>query len=99
MEYSPIEYPLQNIEDCEQLKIIEHGYIIKSYPTIEYNEISLNTYEDYQYLVDKYYQKPINKIRKLNPINFGIDSTGILKTNFQFLNLRSSNLAIIINTI
>jgi len=45
---------LQNEEDCEQLKILEHGFIIKTYPTIEYNEISLNTKEDYEYLYNKY---------------------------------------------
>ena len=45
---------LQNEEDCEQLKIIENGYRIKTYPTIEYNEISLNTMEDYKYLLNKY---------------------------------------------
>lgn len=45
---------LQLEEDCEQLKIIENGFTIKTYPTIEYNEISLNTGEDYQYLLDKY---------------------------------------------
>lgn len=45
---------LQNIEDCEQLKILEHGFKIKSFPTIEFNEISLNTEEDYKYLCNKY---------------------------------------------
>lgn len=45
---------LQNEEDCEQLKILENGYIIKTYPTIEYNEISLNTIEDYNFLCNKY---------------------------------------------
>ena len=45
---------LQIMEDCEQLKILENGYKIKSYPTIEYNEISLNTREDYEYLTNKY---------------------------------------------
>lgn len=45
---------LQVEEDCEQLKIIENGFTIKTYPTIEYNEISLNTMEDYQYLLVKY---------------------------------------------
>jgi 3-deoxy-manno-octulosonate cytidylyltransferase (CMP-KDO synthetase) len=41
---------LQMEEDCEQLKILENNYVIKSYPTIEYNEISMNTPEDYDYL-------------------------------------------------
>jgi 3-deoxy-manno-octulosonate cytidylyltransferase (CMP-KDO synthetase) len=46
--------PLQNMEDCEQLKILENGWKIKSFSTIEYNEISLNTLEDYEYLKKKY---------------------------------------------
>ncbi len=46
--------PLQLMEDCEQLKILENGYKIKSFPTLEYNEISLNTSEDYKYLLEKY---------------------------------------------
>lgn len=45
---------LQSVEDCEQLKIIEHGFKIKTYPTVEYNEISLNTEEDYLFLCKKY---------------------------------------------
>lgn len=45
---------LQNEEDCEQLKLIENGYKIKSYETIDYNEISLNTKNDYEYLSEKY---------------------------------------------
>tara|TARA_B100000902_G_C27317843_1_gene922453 strand:+ start:407 stop:2653 length:2247 start_codon:yes stop_codon:yes gene_type:complete len=45
---------LQNEEDCEQLKLIENGYKIKSYNTVEYNEISLNTKDDYEYLCNKY---------------------------------------------
>ena len=47
---------LQNEEDCEQLKLIENGYKIKSYETIEFNEISLNTKDDYKYLLNKYYK-------------------------------------------
>lgn len=45
---------LQNIEDCEQLKILEYGFKIKSFSTIEFNEISLNTEEDYKFLCNKY---------------------------------------------
>ena len=53
--YSQMEdTPLQLMEDCEQLKILENGYKIKSFPTVEYNEISLNTIEDYNYLKNKY---------------------------------------------
>jgi len=42
--------PCQIEEDVEQLKILEHGYQIKSYPTVKFNEISLNTLDDYNYL-------------------------------------------------
>lgn len=45
---------LQDEEDCEQLKVLEHGFKIKSYDTVEFNEISLNTEEDYAYLLNKY---------------------------------------------
>lgn len=51
------ESNLQKEEDCEQLKILEAGYKIKSFPTIEYNEISLNTSEDYEFLKEKYKEK------------------------------------------
>lgn len=42
---------LQMEEDCEQLKILENNMVIKSYPTVEYNEISMNTPEDLEYLL------------------------------------------------
>lgn len=70
--YSKLENtPLQLEEDVEQLKILEHGYMIKSYPTIVYNEISLNTEEDYEFLVNKY----INKIEdnKIKFVVFDLD--------------------------
>jgi 3-deoxy-manno-octulosonate cytidylyltransferase (CMP-KDO synthetase) len=51
-EYEDTE--LQKEEDIEQLKILEIGYKIKSYATVEYNEISLNTLDDYNYLLLKY---------------------------------------------
>ena len=51
---------LQIEEDCEQLKILEAGYKIKSFPTVEYNEISLNTFEDYRFLMKKYIEKHIS---------------------------------------
>lgn len=58
-EYLKIYKNLSNTEcqlseDCEQLKILENGYLIKSFSTIEYNEISLNTPEDHIYLLNKY---------------------------------------------
>lgn len=55
IEYGDLDNTfLQREEDCEQLKVIENGYKIKSFKTIEYNEISLNTGDDYKYLCDKY---------------------------------------------
>lgn len=44
---------LQNEEDCEQL-ILENNYKIKSYKTLEFNEISLNTQEDYDFFFSLY---------------------------------------------
>jgi 3-deoxy-manno-octulosonate cytidylyltransferase (CMP-KDO synthetase) len=41
-------------EDIEQLKILEHGYGIKSYECPYFNEISLNDKNDYDYLLKKY---------------------------------------------
>ena len=46
--------PLQLIEDIEQLKILEHGFRILSFPTPFYNEISVNTPEDLDYIKNKY---------------------------------------------
>lgn len=46
--------PLQLMEDCEQLKIIENGLKIKTYPTKVFNEVSLNTPDDYKYLCARY---------------------------------------------
>lgn len=59
--------PLQMNEDYEQLKILEHGYKIKKYSIIDYNEISLNTYEDYQYLLNKY-SKNNNVVQIINNV-------------------------------
>lgn len=47
--------PLQMAEDVEQLKILEHGYKIKSYGCPYFNEISLNDKDDYEYLTKKYF--------------------------------------------
>ena len=52
--YNMPDTPLQLMEDCEQLKVLEHGYKINSFPTIEFNEISLNTEDDFNYLKKKY---------------------------------------------
>ena len=46
--------PLQIREDIEQLKVLEHDYHIYSFPTVEYNEISLNDTNDLQVLCEKY---------------------------------------------
>ena len=64
---------LQLHEDCEQLKILEHGYQIKSYPTIEYNEISLNTEKDYEYLLNKYSNNKIYIKNKIKFVCFDLD--------------------------
>jgi 3-deoxy-manno-octulosonate cytidylyltransferase (CMP-KDO synthetase) len=45
--------PAQLSEDIEWLKIIESGFIIKSYPVLS-AEIGVNTQEDYNILVQKY---------------------------------------------
>lgn len=45
--------PAQLSEDIEWLKIIEHGYRIKSYPVIS-SEIGINTMDDFNYLSKKY---------------------------------------------
>lgn len=42
--------PLQLTEDIEQLKILELGYVIKTYECPVRNERSINTPEDYQYI-------------------------------------------------
>jgi len=46
-------YKLCN-EDIEELKFIEMGYSIKGIKAPHKNEISLNTEEDFQYLINKY---------------------------------------------
>lgn len=54
-KYSEMEdTPSQIMEDVEQLKVLEHGYKIKTYKAPEYNEISVNTQEDLEYLRRKY---------------------------------------------
>jgi len=67
LQYGNLENSfLQTEEDCEQLKVLENNYIIKSYPTIEYNEISLNTKEDYTYLIQKYETMQLQKTYTLD---------------------------------
>lgn len=46
--------PHQIEEDVEQLKVLEHGYIIKTFECPYYNEISVNTTADYEALRRKY---------------------------------------------
>lgn len=48
--------PLQVTEDIEQMKILEHGYKIKTFEAPHYNEISLNDIKDYDFLLNKYEQ-------------------------------------------
>lgn len=45
---------IQIEEDVEQMKVLEHGFIIKSFECPYYNEISVNTIEDYCFLQKKY---------------------------------------------
>jgi len=46
-----------NTEDIEELKFIEMGYNIKGIEAKYENEISLNTEDDFQYLIKKYASK------------------------------------------
>lgn len=64
---------LQNTEDCEQLKIIEHGFKIKSFPTIEFNEVSLNTEDDYHFLRNKYCSHVSNHTNHTKYVFFDFD--------------------------
>lgn len=57
-------------EDCEQLKILEYGYKIKTFPAPYPNEISLNTEQDYEFLLNKYVY---NKSNKINFVVFDLD--------------------------
>jgi 3-deoxy-manno-octulosonate cytidylyltransferase (CMP-KDO synthetase) len=53
--YHDISNTYQQLEeDVEQLKILENDYLIYSFPTLEFNEISLNDQEDFNYLCEKY---------------------------------------------
>lgn len=71
--------PLQKHEDCEQLKILENGMKIRSYPTVEYNEISLNTEKDYDFLLRKYCGKKINDKIKIVVFDFdGVFTDGTI---------------------
>ncbi len=69
--YKLNDTPLQLEEDVEQLKILEHGYKIMSFPTCVYNEISLNTEDDYKYLINKYIEK--KKKDKIKFVVFDLD--------------------------
>jgi 3-deoxy-manno-octulosonate cytidylyltransferase (CMP-KDO synthetase) len=53
---SDINTPAQLTEDIEWLKIIEHGYKIKSY-LVDSFEIGINTMDDFNYLSKKYSHK------------------------------------------
>ena len=54
-EYMKDNTHLQLIEDIEWLKILENGYKIVS-SCVDNYEISVNTNEDYRYLLNKYYK-------------------------------------------
>lgn len=47
--------PLYEIENIEQLKVLENGYKIKSFEAPYFVETSLDTQENYDYLINKYY--------------------------------------------
>lgn len=54
-EYNSLPDTMHQIEeDVEQLKVLEHGYIIKTWECPYYNEISVNTGADYEMLRGKY---------------------------------------------
>lgn len=65
----------QLYEDIEQMKIIENGYVIKTFECPEYNEISLNTKEDLDFLLEKYCGIKILKIKipKIKLVIFDLD--------------------------
>ena len=82
LKYSDLDDTiLQNEEDCEQLKLIENGLKIKSYKTIEYNEISLNTEEDYKFLKNKYESSYLKK--KYNLLDCTLRDGGYIN-NWRF---------------
>lgn len=54
-EYNALEDTEHQIEeDVEQMKVLEHGFTIKSFECPYDNEISVNTTEDYKFLCSKY---------------------------------------------
>lgn len=54
-EYNALEDTEHQIEeDVEQMKVLEHGYIIKTFECPHFNEISVNTTADYDVLRAKY---------------------------------------------
>lgn len=52
-EYCNENTPLQLCEDIEWLKILEHGYKINSVE-VQHGEVSVDTMDDYKYLLQKY---------------------------------------------
>lgn len=54
-EYNALEDTEHQIEeDVEQMKVLEHGYVIKTFECPYFNEISVNTTADYRMLRAKY---------------------------------------------
>ena len=62
----------QTIEEIEQMIILENGYKIKTYECPYFNEISLNDINDYNYLLEKYYNIK-NKNKKIKLAIFDFD--------------------------
>lgn len=63
----------QDCEDIEQMKILEHGFKIKTYECPHFNEISLNTEEDLVYLNKKYFGVEPQKAKKIKLVIFDLD--------------------------
>ena len=63
----------QDCEDIEQMKILEHGFKIKTYECPYFNEISLNTKEDLVYLNKKYFGIDPQIVKKIKLVIFDLD--------------------------
>ena len=55
------------------MKILEHGFKIKTYECPHFNEISLNTEEDLVFLNKKYFGVDPQKAKKIKLVIFDLD--------------------------
>ena len=67
----------QLFEDIEQMKILENGFKIKTFECPYFNEISLNTKEDLNYLLNKYSKqeynsKKVSNLKQIYNLNINI---------------------------